>query len=325
MPSTGFDVTLGPIINSAFFTVFFFGVITMQTNEYIRNHFEKDPLYIKSFVLFLWLIQVLFTLCICQGAYTMSVTDFGEAYQLLFTPWGLNAAVIIGSVIDHSVQAFFVMRVYRVTGALYVSICLWTMVAFLQAVSLKLAQESIRVDSIVLVGHNSSWLLSALFFGDASLDVVMASVLIYYLKKQSRSAFKSTAALLNRLVRYTIQTGLATSFVAIGAALSFKFSPNYYIWTAFLISMPGSFTIALLANINSRRSFIKPPATSVTTGTNPLESGVVITYSRDVMFSRDPVLDIRLQQDSKNRTVIVEEPHNDSVEHSIYGTNNVVV
>lgn len=88
-----------------------------------------------------------------------------------------------------SLQAFFVTRVYRVTGALYVSIVLWTMVAFLQGVSLKLAQASIRVDSIVLVGQKDGWLLSALFFGDASLDVVMATVLCYYLKKQSRKAF----------------------------------------------------------------------------------------------------------------------------------------
>jgi hypothetical protein len=34
----------------------------------------------------------------------MSVTDFGETIRLLFTPWGLNAAVILGSIIDHSVQ-----------------------------------------------------------------------------------------------------------------------------------------------------------------------------------------------------------------------------
>lgn len=34
----------------------------------------------------------------------MSVSDFGHTISLLFTPWGLNAAAVIGSVIDHSVQ-----------------------------------------------------------------------------------------------------------------------------------------------------------------------------------------------------------------------------
>ncbi|KAJ7497972.1 hypothetical protein B0H11DRAFT_827618 [Mycena galericulata] len=283
--SSALGLTLGPIICAAFFTVFFFGVITMQTIAYLHTHFHKDLLFIKCFVIILWFTHLFFTACVCQGAYTMSVSDFGHTISLLFTPKALNAAIILGSLIDHSVQAFFVTRVYRVTGALHVSIVLWMMVAFLQAVSFKLAQESIRVDSIVLVGQKASWLLSALFFGDASLDVVMATVLCYYLKKQSRTAFKTTAALLNRLVRYTIQTGLATSFVAIGAALSFQFAPKEYIWTAFLICMPGSFTIALLANLNSRRSLIAQP-TSVVSGSN-LESGVVITYSRNVV--RDAV------------------------------------
>ncbi|KAJ7308572.1 hypothetical protein DFH08DRAFT_1050934 [Mycena albidolilacea] len=313
--SSEFDFFLGPIINAAFFTVFLFGVITMQTDEYIRNYFAKDSLYIKSFVLFLWFTYVVFTVCICQGAYTMSVTDFGETFRLLFIPWGLNTALIIGVVIDHSVQFFFIVRAYRATGALYISIGLWTLVTFLVAVSLKLAQEAIHLDSLPLLVHKSSWLVSTLFFGDAALDVFTASVLIYYLTQQKQTAFKSTATLLDQLVRYTIQTGLATSFVAMGGALSFTFSPNYYIWIVFLISMPGSITIALLANINGRRSLI--PAESIATGTNPLESGVVITHSRDVICSRDAVDTVRSQPNSEAEAC----KHS---EDGIYGTMNVV-
>ncbi|KAJ7493221.1 hypothetical protein B0H11DRAFT_2005459 [Mycena galericulata] len=279
----------------------------MQTTAYLHTHFREDLLFIKCFVIILWFTHLFFTACICQGAYTMSVSDFGHTISLLFAPRTLNAAVVIGSLIDHSVQAFFVTRVYRVTGALYVSIVLWMMVAFLQAISLKLAQESILVDSIVLVGQKDGWLLSALFYGDASLDAVMATVLCYYLKKQKRAGFNTTAALLNRLVRYTIQTGLATSFVAIGSALSvitFQFAPGY-IWTAFLICMPGCFTIALLANLNSRRSLAQP--TSVVSGSD-LESGVVITYSRNVV--RDTVDLV----DSQERA---EHPQVDLTKHSI--------
>jgi len=316
--SSPFDLVLGPIIIAAFFAIFFFGVITMQTEDYIRNHFQSDPLYLKCFVIILWFLQVLFTMCICQGTYTMSVTDFGETIRLLFTPWGLNGSLIVGSVINHSVQAFFVMRIYRVSGALYVSIGLWTLVACLEGASLKLAKESIHVGSIVIVGRNWGSLLSALFFGDACLDVVVALVLIYYLKKQSHSVFiKSTAAVLNRLVRYAIQTGLATSFVAMGAALSFELAPSDYIWPAFWITLPGSFTIALLANLNGRRSLKQP--TMITNGTNPLESGAVIP--RNVAFARDPAHTTSSQQNSYNITI---EPRKHSADNSIYRASNIV-
>ncbi|KAJ6458151.1 hypothetical protein C8R47DRAFT_1227159 [Mycena vitilis] len=48
--ASAFNLTLGPIINSGFFAVFFFGVITMQTDEYIRNHFRNDLRFVKYFV-----------------------------------------------------------------------------------------------------------------------------------------------------------------------------------------------------------------------------------------------------------------------------------
>ncbi|KAJ6538965.1 hypothetical protein B0H19DRAFT_335007 [Mycena capillaripes] len=119
----------------------------------------------------------------------MSVTDFGEILTLLYTPWGLNLAVVIGSLIDHGVQAFFVARIYKATGALSLSIFLWLVVAFLQAVSLMLAVEAIRSDSIPIVGEKWKWLLTLLFFGDAALDIVNAFVLCFYLKLRSRTAF----------------------------------------------------------------------------------------------------------------------------------------
>ncbi|KAJ7607840.1 hypothetical protein DFH06DRAFT_1486413 [Mycena polygramma] len=306
-----FNLTLGPVIIGTFFAVFLFGVITMQMEDYIRNHFRNDLLFVKYFVVGLWFTHLLFTIFICGGAYAMSVTDFGHTIELLFIPWSLNAAIIIGNVIDHAVQAFFVTRVYRVTGALYVSIGLWTMVAFLQAIGLKLAQESIGVDSIVLVRQNSSWLFFTLFFGDACLDVVMSLVLICYLKQQSWSVFERTATLLNRLVRYTIQTGLATSFVAVATALSFKFWPNNYIWTAFMISLPGSFTIALLANINARRGLIQPQ--TVIMASNATESAVVIDFSRSVVHVRDPVDLTRPEHHSEDR---VTEQAKRSGEHT---------
>jgi hypothetical protein len=41
-------------------------------------------------------LQLAYTACICQGAYTLSVTDFGQIFALLYTPWGLNLGVVVG-------------------------------------------------------------------------------------------------------------------------------------------------------------------------------------------------------------------------------------
>ncbi|KAJ7477096.1 hypothetical protein B0H11DRAFT_1290685 [Mycena galericulata] len=283
------NLTLGPIINGAFFTIFFFGLICMQSINYFKQ-FPNDIYLIKCVVVFLWVLQMVYTACICQGAYTMAVTDFGEIFSLLYTPWGLNLGVVIGSIIEHSVQAFFVARIYKTTGFLYISILLWIAVAFLQGVSFKLAAEAIKSDSIPITEARFRWLLMLLFFGDATLDVVNACVLCFYLKLQSRATFsQSTLALLDRLVVYTLQTGLTTSFVAIGAAISFTVAPHDYIWVAFYMAMPGSFMSALLANINNRKNLTRP-RTVVTSSNLGSGSGTAgIEISRSVVLTRDDI------------------------------------
>ncbi|KAF7331717.1 hypothetical protein MKEN_00051500 [Mycena kentingensis (nom. inval.)] len=285
------SLTLGPIVCGAFFCVFFFGIICMQCVGYLKT-FPNDPLVMRLTVILLWILQLAYTACICEGAYTMAVTDFGEVFALLFTPLGLSIGVVIGSIIDHGVQAFFVVRIYRVTGALFLSIFLWTLVAGLQALSFFIAAKSIQTESIPIVETRYRWEVLLLFFGDAAMDLVNAAVLCWYLKVQRRSALsRSTAAVVDHLVVYTLQTGLTTSLVALGAAISFKVAPKTYIWTTFFMAMPGSFMSALLANINNRKSLTlsNRKFASSSTGATGSTSGFngVIQISRSVVFSSD--------------------------------------
>ncbi|KAJ7229072.1 hypothetical protein GGX14DRAFT_616637 [Mycena pura] len=285
MADLDLSLTMGPIIIGAFLCVFLFGLICMQTVNYLKS-FPNDSLSSKCIVISIWALQLVYTACICQGAYTMSVTDFGQISALLFAPWGLNAAVIVGSLIDHGARAFFVARIYRVTKALCISLFLWTTIAFLLGVSLVLGAEAIRSKSIPITAEKWRWLYELLFFGDAALDIVDACVLCFYLKMQSRAAFsQSTTALVDQLVVYTLQTGLFTSFVALAAAISFKVAPEDYIWTVFYMAMPCTFVSARLAYINNRKNMSQTPFV-VTCGDN-LGHGTTVQFSQSVMVSRD--------------------------------------
>ncbi|KAJ7229079.1 hypothetical protein GGX14DRAFT_416595, partial [Mycena pura] len=99
--SFNLSLTLGPVINAAFFCVFLFGLICMQTVNYLKA-FPNDILLIKCTVIFLWYLdalQLVYTACICQGAYMMGVTDFGNPFSLLFNPWGFKVGVVVGSLV----------------------------------------------------------------------------------------------------------------------------------------------------------------------------------------------------------------------------------
>ncbi|KAJ7067909.1 hypothetical protein C8F01DRAFT_1364346 [Mycena amicta] len=209
------SLNLGPLLCGAFICIFFFGIICMQTVNYLKT-FPNDMLAMKCTVIFLWTVQLGYTICICHGTYTMTVTDFGEVFALLFTPWGLNAAVVLGSIIDHGVQCFFVVRIFRVTGALYLSLFLWIMVALLLTLSLVVAVEAIRTDSIPIMESKYHWPLLLLFYGDAAMDLVNAAVLCFYLAVQRRSAMSTrTAAIVDQLVVYTLRKYTLLLFVVL--------------------------------------------------------------------------------------------------------------
>ncbi|KAF7303661.1 hypothetical protein MIND_00595500 [Mycena indigotica] len=250
------SLTLGPIVCGAFIVVFLFGILCMQTTNYFKS-FPNDHPYVKCTVGLLYTLQLGYTICICAGTYGMTVDDFGQVFRLLFSPWGLTVGVVLGALVDHGVQTFFVYRIYRVTRALYLCIVLWVLVACLLAVSLILGAEGLRTNSLAISTSNPKYhrLLLILFFGDAAMDLLNAAVLCFYLARQRQRAFsRSTTAIVDQLVVYTLQTGFMTSLVALAAAIGFKVAPTNYIWVTFFMAMPCSFMNALLANVNNRRN-----------------------------------------------------------------------
>ncbi|KAF7304339.1 SET-domain-containing protein [Mycena chlorophos] len=110
--------SLGPIVCGAFVCTMFFGAITLQLGHYLRNYYREDRVYVRATVsnqstltgffhlnfnsflqvLFLYVVHIAFTICICHTAYIMAVTDFGQLFSLLFTPISLNIAQVIGQV-----------------------------------------------------------------------------------------------------------------------------------------------------------------------------------------------------------------------------------
>ncbi|KAJ6492560.1 hypothetical protein C8R47DRAFT_432500 [Mycena vitilis] len=283
MADLSLNLTLGCILIGAFFTVFLFGLTWMQTISYIA-HFPNDRFLVKFTVSFLWLLHLVYTACICQGAYTMCVTDPGQA----LLPWGWNLAIFIGPLISHGVQAFFVARIYRVTGALPLLIFLGLVIACLEGFSLTVSAKAFRSNFISVVAVKWEWILTLLLFGDAGLDIVNACVLCSYLRAQSRTSFsQSTFALLGRLRGLCLQTGFAMSMLALATAISFRVAPGY-IWTIFFVAIPGAFTSTLLANINSRKGLSL--AISGATSCEDTNDGVSqIQFSRTIAIPCDGI------------------------------------
>nr|GAT51844.1 predicted protein [Mycena chlorophos] len=119
------------------------------------------------------------------------------------------------------------------------------------------SNDLFRTRSIAISINTSPYkqLLLVLFLGNALMDVVNASVLCFHLWRQRKRALSSsTMTLVDRLLVYTLQTGLTTSVVAVATAIAYLIAPNIYIWVLLFSALPSSFMSAFLANVNNRGS-----------------------------------------------------------------------
>ncbi|KAJ7116963.1 hypothetical protein C8R44DRAFT_738828 [Mycena epipterygia] len=85
----------------------------------------------------------------------------------------------------------------------------------------------------------------------AAVDV-MISVILAILLQSSKTGFKESMVLINRLMAFTFATGLPTSSFALLAAVSIGAFPQIQLYVCFCI-LPGRlYTNSLLVTLNSR-------------------------------------------------------------------------
>jgi len=68
----------------------------------------------------------------------------------------------------------------------------------------------------------------------------------------SRTGFKKSDAMITKLIIFTVNTGLITSFCALGSLISVVTSPNTYIHIGWFFCLSRLYTNCLLATLNAR-------------------------------------------------------------------------
>jgi len=84
-------------------------------------------------------------------------------------------------------------------------------------------------------------------------DVAIAFTLIFLLQR-SRTGFKRSETIINRLILFTINTGLLTSMCAIMSLISITVWPNTFIYITFFLCLSKLYSNTLFATLNARKS-----------------------------------------------------------------------
>ncbi|KAL1715244.1 hypothetical protein EV715DRAFT_256412 [Schizophyllum commune] len=238
MAPTALDLTLGMLFSSLVLS-------SVWGWHYYRVYARKDSWVYKGLVVFILVFDT-----VQQGMfafYWYCVTNHGNSLALGQLEGTLAYQVLFVGLLAFVVQLFYCHRVYRLShGNYYVTALLIASAisAFTSIIvfSVRCAQMSTFAELPAIKNINI-----AINITSAATDVLISISMIFCLQ-QSKTGFKRSNDVLNRLIVFTFNTGLPTSFTALWCCIAINVWPDTFIYmlTFFLV------TNCLMVTLNSR-------------------------------------------------------------------------
>ncbi|TEB34064.1 hypothetical protein FA13DRAFT_63197 [Coprinellus micaceus] len=249
-----FDTSLGALLIGAFHeasvNTYLYGLSTFQYGSYWNTEFN-DPLWMKLSVVLLFCIDTAHSAAVCYLAWAHMVANYANPSYLNKLLWPLPASMIVISILAFGVQNFLAMRIYRLVGykwLLYI-FAVWstaTMVfGFIYGAKIALLEK--LSDILTLRKPLTIWLSL-----EVALDSTISAVLFTALQR-SRTGFRRSDAVLNRLTRSAIQSGVFTSVLAILALVCFSALSDTLFYVTFGIPCARAYTISLMDTLLCRK------------------------------------------------------------------------
>ncbi|KAK0447637.1 hypothetical protein EV421DRAFT_1889562 [Armillaria borealis] len=183
------------MIIGLYINIILLGIIATQMYMYL-NAYRKDRLWMKIFVVVLFVANVANTAFLCKFLYTSLILNFDPA---------------LTGIIAGMVQLFFAWRVKVLTNNLWlvaiVAVCALAGTGAAIATSFEVGNtpEFVKFQDFKVVVI--IWLAA-----ECVSDILISGILVWQLRK---TGFQSTDELVDRIIRLTVQTGLITSICAI--------------------------------------------------------------------------------------------------------------
>ncbi|KAJ6595733.1 hypothetical protein DFH09DRAFT_146046 [Mycena vulgaris] len=242
------ELAHGPMFIGFFFNVLLYGIMINQTCLYFKT-FRMDKTWTKTFVASVFVLDTLNTLFDFAYLYKALIIHFDDVPYLARATWLFATDPALTAIIAFLVQLFFVWRVKVLTENLWVALFLFTcgltgLVGGLTTASEVFVEPHFK-DFIHFKAAVIVWLSA-----ECICDILITAIFVVHLKSH-KSGMESSDALVDRIVRTTVQTGLATALCATIDLVLFLTDP-IGLHLIFNIPLCKLYTNSLLSSLNAR-------------------------------------------------------------------------
>ncbi|KAI0334098.1 hypothetical protein GY45DRAFT_146125 [Cubamyces sp. BRFM 1775] len=225
------DGTMGPLLIGVIICAVFYGVSLSQM-YYYYTRYPRDPLYLKVLVAAVWTTDTIHQILISHSIYWYLVTNYGSPVTV-----GLLSPTIIVEVFFQAftglfVQSFFAARVWK-------------------SVAMAYAIKATHFQTFLDLGKIKALSISINAFAAAG-DVCIAAILCTILQV-SKTGFEKSNLLINRLIIFSVNTGLLTSICACMSLITILSLPNTFVYICFFFLIGRLYSNSLMATLNARK------------------------------------------------------------------------
>ncbi|KAL6299838.1 hypothetical protein BKA93DRAFT_571695 [Sparassis latifolia] len=239
-------VTDGALLMGTFIASVAFGITLMQTYVYFAA-FPNDPRLIHATVWVLLIFDTGHITLAWHMMYHWLILNFNNPDALGIVVWSLNITVILTGLITLIVQGFYARRVFILSDRnWFLTITIIILAIVRLVVGIVNAVKFFELKYIDLFPKVCGPIVGLSLGAGTAADVLITASLVYLLRGH-KTGFNSTDTVVDRIVFYTVNTGLLTSVVGVVVIITFVSIPHDMIYFSIYLTLSKLYINALLA------------------------------------------------------------------------------
>ncbi|KAI6100140.1 hypothetical protein F5141DRAFT_320720 [Pisolithus sp. B1] len=244
---------VGPIVVSLVLSGVLYGCALVQTHVYYKL-FPKDDWRLRALVAFEMAFQTVQLILLFLGVWETVVTAYSRGQITSALVNTTIVGMVFGGPSAFCVQAFFIFRLHSFSQRKLLPVFCSILITIQLAFTLTVGASS---SEVIAIQKWRGFIVSTLFIAICA-DTTIAASMSYYLKG-SKTGFRQTSRLIDRMILYILATGMVTSITALSAGITFCAIPNTFTWLVLCILEAGLYANSLLAALNARAWLARIP------------------------------------------------------------------
>ncbi|KAM5544782.1 hypothetical protein V8D89_001680 [Ganoderma adspersum] len=310
--------SFGPVFICAYISLALYGLLLHQVYRYF-SLYRSDPRWLRGLVIVALLLETAVSVLHIHLTYFYFVLNYGYPLAFFQDVWSLNLFSTISACIMITCQSFYATRIILVgpTKFMYLPVVVG---ALLMAGALGISLAITLVGFRGLSVGNFQMLLDLMLAYNAVAsggDVIHTASMTYILHS-CRTGLKRTDGLINRLIMYTISTGLLTTIFNILSAILIRvLGIDNWVWLGTMMIAERLYSNSLMAALNSRKfatGAVKRGAHKHNRGRSADPFGTAVRISSTMRFDHgrglsvtDDEFELRVSQMARRKRTEFEE------------------